>query len=338
MNIHKTVLVFFLMTIIWSCSESRWKVNTSTVNYQVEILRLDQDLFAYKEGIYPDELLALKQKYGDFIDIYLTQIMQVGPADNRMTAGLISRFLTDKDWQQLQEIIDKAHPDLTKEAKQLENAFKRYAVFFNETKLPQITAYNSGFNVGIYPDSSHLAMGLEWYSGSDLEILDRLPPDLFPLYKRDKMMPEFMVANAMRGWLLVKYQDLQNEEDLLSRMAFSGKMSYITKVLLEEVTDREILNYTPSQLEWCKRQEYEVWKFLMEKELLFSTQRMETDKIINDGPFTPGMPPESPGGVGNFIGFQMVKSYMEKNKEMSLKDLLYLKNDRELLNNYKPGR
>lgn len=338
MNIRKAILVFATAILFWSCTDSRWKVDTSSVKYNGEILRLDQDLFAYKEGIYPDELLAMQSKYGNFLDIYLTQIMQVGKAENRMTASLISRFLEDHDWQELQSFINQKHPDLNKESDQLEKAFKRYAVLFEDYRLPQIVAYNSGFNVGIYPDSTHLGIGLEWYSGNDLEMLDRLPPDLFPMYKRNKMMPEFMVVNAIKGWLMVKYQDLQNGDNLLNKMAFSGKISYITQALLDKITNREVLNYTREEINWCDKQEYEIWKYFVEKELLFSTQGMEIDKMMNDGPFTPGMPPESPGGVGNYIGLQMVKSYMDKNKNMSLKDLLNLKNDRELLNHYKPGR
>jgi len=338
MNITRALLVLFIVGIFTSCTESRWKADTSSIEYNAEILRLDRDLFAYENGISQEELVSLKDNYGDFLNIYMSQIMQVGLVENPMTASLFSRFLTDSDWQNLQEIIDEKHPNLKKESAALGNAFKRYAVLFEETELPQITAYNSGFNVGIYPDSTNLGIGLEWYSGNDLEILNRLPPDLFPQYKRDKMMPEFMTINALKGWLYYRYQDFNNGDNLLNRMAHSGKLNYIAAALMENVSDRVVLNYTPEQIEWCKREEHEIWKFFLQRELLFSQEGKEVDKMMNDGPFTPGMPPESPGGVGNYIGYQMVKSYMDKNKNVTLVDLINMKNDRELLNSYKPGR
>ena len=192
--------------------------------------------------------------------------------------------------------------------------------------------------MGIYPDATNLGIGLEWYSGNDLEILNRLPPDLFPQYKRDKMMLEFMTINALKGWLSFRFQNAENGDNLLNRMAYSGKVNYIAAALMENTSERVVLNYTAEQIKWCDRQEYEIWKFFLEKELIFSHEGMAVDKMMIDGPFTPGMPPESPGGVGNYIGYQMVKSYMDKNKNATLVDLINMKNDRELLNSYKPGR
>lgn len=338
MNINRTLLVLLIVGLFASCTDSRWKTDTSSIEYSGEILRLDRDLFAYESGISQEELLALNGKYGDFLNTYMVEVMQLGVVENPMTANLYSRFLADVEWQELQEIINKKHPNLKKESAELENAFKRYAVLFQETELPQITAFNSGFNVGIIPNATNLGIGLEWYCGNDLEILNRLPPDLFPQYKRDKMMPEFMTINALKGWLYFKYQDAENGDNLLNRMAFAGKLNYLAAALMENTSDRVVLNYTDEQIKWCKRQEYEIWKFFLEKELIFSHEGMEVDKMMNDGPFTPGMPPESPGGVGNYIGYQMVKSYMDKNKTLTLVDLINMKNDRELLNSYKPGR
>jgi hypothetical protein len=59
--------------------------------------------------------------------------------------------------------------------------------------------------------------------------------------------------------------------------------------------------------------------------------------MINDGPFTPGMPAESPGGVGNWLGLQMVEAYMNENDELTLQDLLGA-GDRQILEKYKPRR
>jgi len=338
MNIFRALLVLVIVGLFAACTESRWKADISRVDYSGEILRLDEDLFAFENGITQEELLTLKKKYGEFLNTYMTRIMQLGKVENPMTAPLYSQFLTDPNWRELQELIDIQYPNLNNQAAELENALKRYAVLFQEMELPQITGFNSGYNVGIFPDDKNIGIGLEWYLGNDIEFLNRLPPDLFPRYKRDKMMPEFMTINALKGWLLYKYQDFENGDNLLNRMAYSGKVNYIAAALMENTSDRIVLNYTTEQIKWCERQEYEIWKFFLEKELLFSNEGMAIDKMMNDGPFTPGMPPESPGGVGNYIGYQMVKSYMEKNKNVTLVDLINMKNDRALLNNYKPGR
>ena len=203
----KFIPFFFLVFLgfsFQSCSDSRWDIDTSDIEYSGEIHRLDTALFSDGKPITSDKLLALRSTYGEFLNMYLTDIMRVGMIDNPMTAGLFNRFLMDPTWKDLEKVIEEKHPNLDAESHQLERAFKRYAVIFNEDTLPKIIAYNSGFNVGIYPTSRYLGIGLEWYSGGDLEIMDRLPPDLFPQYKRDRMQPRFLVPNALRGWLFVK--------------------------------------------------------------------------------------------------------------------------------------
>lgn len=335
MNTIRVLSIFFVLLVFQSCTDSRWQVDTSSVNYSGEIMRLDRELFSNRP-INPEYLQSLTPKYGEFLNNYLTDIMRVGKVNNPMTAELFNRFLTDPTWIGLQEIIEKHYPDLDSESARLENAFKHYAILFKQKQLPQIVAYNSGFNVGIYPTHDYLGIGLEWYSGGDLDILDRLPPDLFPQYKRDKMKPEYLVPNALKGWLFVEHQSVKNGESLLNRMVFAGKILFTAHILLEELPDGELINYSDDQLQWCQNQEFQVWNYLLENDLLFSEEAREVEKMMNDGPFTPGMPPESPGGVGNWIGYQMVKAFMERNDKITLPELLHLKNDKVFLKAYKP--
>ncbi|MCA1762864.1 MAG: hypothetical protein ABR574_03945 [Cryomorphaceae bacterium] len=275
-------------------------------------------------------------KYGDFASIYSGEIMQVGAIDNPMTAELLGRFSSDPTWVELQAQIEKQFPDLSNQSRELESAFKRYSILFDADTLPKLVAYNSGFNIGIYPTPNWLGIGLEWYAGTDYPLIKRLPPDLFPQYKRDKFKPGYLVPNALKGWLLMRFQDEISEESLLGRMVFSGKILYITSVLMEEESDARLLNYTPEQYQWCTDESFSIWRNLVERDLLFDTDAMEINKWMNDGPFTPGMPPESPGGVGNWIGLEMVKAYMDKNENTNLVELMANKNNREFLKYYKP--
>lgn len=106
MNIYRLLLVVFCFALFQSCGDARWKVDTDKVEYSGEILRLDRDLFDLENGFSANDLMALKPKYGEFLDIYLTQIMQVGAPDNPMTANLYARFLEDPDWLGLQSVIE----------------------------------------------------------------------------------------------------------------------------------------------------------------------------------------------------------------------------------------
>ena len=338
MNSGRPFLLTLSLVFCLSCSTDRWQTDTSSVRYDARFARLDKAIFNISpEGAY-DSLQAIRSSFDPFTDTYLVEIVRVGEGENPMTASLLLRFIQDPVWQELQKIIESRHPDLHAEEAMLENALRRYAVFFDTDSLPQLVAYNSGFNVGIYPSRETLGVGLEWYSGTDFDIIKQLPPDLFPQYKRDKMKPEYLAINALKGWLMFMYQDLSDGDDLLSRMIFSGKVHYLAQVLMENTDVQTLLNYTEEQVRWSEAQEYDIWKHFVENDLIFTTNQVAIGKMMNDGPFTSGMPPESPGGLGNWVGYRMVESYMNKHPDATLPELMRLNDNQRILKSYKPGR
>lgn len=332
---------FFLLLsvlVFTACSEDRWEVDTASVDFDPTFARLDREVFS----INPEDALqahgSLSAKYGEVYSDYIEDIMRIGRTDNPMTASLLMRFTTDKPWIGLQEQVEHAFPQMDAFEQELGEGMKRYAMHFNDRQLPRLVAYNSGFNVGIYPADAWLGVGLEWYAGSEHKWVKQLPPDLFPQYKRDKMQPEYLVPNALRGWLLFRFREMAGEEELLDEMIFAGKVTYIAKALLQHSDESRVLNYSEAQLAWSKKNEYDIWKSLVERDVIFSTDLMEINKLLNDGPFTPGMPQESPGGIGQWIGYRMVDAFMEKNQELGLNDLMKVKDNRRILKHYKPGR
>jgi len=324
-------LFFFFM----SCSVDRFEVDTSNVDYNPTFLRLDRAIFDEQGKLNQEDLKTMTESYGDFLSVYMVDIMQMPPPDNPMLPEFLSRFTGDPTWRKLQASIDQTYPDLSVQETKLSNALKAYSIHFDESDLPKPVAYNSGFNVGIYPSEDWLGVGLEWYLSPENEVVKQLPPDLFPQYKRDKMKPQFLAVNALKGWLFFKNQDLSGE-DMLSSMVFNGKMLYIANALME-VTDADLLNFTEDQLKWAEGAEYKIWSFLVENDLVFTKDLRQINKMMNDGPFTPGMPAESPGGVGNWLGLQMVEAFMNENENLTLQDLLAA-GDRQILETYKPGR
>jgi len=330
----RLVLLITFFLVFQSCSDKRYEVDVSEIPYSLNIKRLDRDLFETpnKNEIW---LEGFNEKYGSFSSIYFEEIMRIGNPENPMTTGLANRFTEDPTWAQLQDIIEQRFPDLHSESAELELALKRYSVHFNTRQLPEVVAYNSGYNVGIYPSKDWLGIGLEWYCGNDHQIIDQLPPDLFPQYKLDKMVQKFMVPNALKGYLYYALNDENQDNTLLSRMVHNGKVAFISAQLLQTDDYARVLNYSDEDYKWCEDSAYDIWKFLLENDLFFNEDPMQINKLMNDGPFTPGMPSESPGGVGNWVGLQMVKEFMKKNSEISLKDLAEMQNDRIFLEYYK---
>jgi hypothetical protein len=94
-------------------------------------------------------------------------------------------------------------------------------------------------------------------------------------------------------------------------------------LVLPDVDDSLKIAYTSVQIEWCEKNEADIWKYFIDNNLLYSTNKMDFyRKYFSEAPFTSGFPQDSPGRIGVWLGWQMVRTYMQNNTEISLEKLL----------------
>ena len=130
------------------------------------------------------------------------------------------------------------------------------------------------------------------------------------------------------------------KSDFLSLMIWGGKKLYLTQQLLPSKSDDYIIEYTPEQYQWCQENESQIWSFFFEKNLFYETDIRKFNKLIAPAPTSPGMPQESPGRTANYIGWQIVKKYMDNNPDLDIDDLIDEEEAQSILDGskYKPRR
>jgi uncharacterized protein YjaZ len=92
------------------------------------------------------------------------------------------------------------------------------------------------------------------------------------------------------------------------------------------------IGYSSEQIEWCNRFEKDMWTYLIDEKLLFTTEHLDIKRYIDEAPFTTSFSKESPGRTGIWMGWQIVRDYMKNNPDVSLQELMSLKNYQEILN------
>ena len=99
------------------------------------------------------------------------------------------------------------------------------------------------------------------------------------------------------------------------------------------------IGYTGQQLKWCNQNEEQMWSFIIEKNLLYSTIEREYTKYLQDGNNTQGFPEGAPAKTGCYIGWQIVKSYMQNN-DVYLQQLVTESDPQKILDksHYKPKK
>jgi len=313
-------VVYFLSLVLFisSCSRNPLKIDVTDVSIDLKIRHLDVDLLQTK----PDQMEAsipdFKSAYGEFFDIFTYRMIGIGGSDQPKFIEMLNSFVKDTLVQQLKVTVSEKI-DTVELRNELVSAFKHYRFYFPNKEIPLIVTCISGFNQSVVTSGNLIGISLEKYLGGESKFFEQLG---LPAYKRRNMHPEKIVPDAMYAWAVTEWPKAENANSLLSQMIYEGKMMYFVDAMLPELHDSLKIGFTKKQLDFCRKDESSMWTFLAEHKQLFTTDRMSIKRFMDDGPYTASFTENSPARTGVWIGWQIVRSYMGKNPDIKLPDLM----------------
>lgn len=332
---------FLLLTVLcyFSCdNNTTHKVPEAVIEkaFNMKISRFDEDLFSLKkDSTGPFNYHFLYKEYPDFFNLFTKKILNIGDSSNPQMPQLLKGFIHDRYIGEMYAEVQKQFKDLEPFNKQFTEAFKGYQYFFPQAKIPEITYFVSGYNYANVTTESTLGIGLEMYLGSNYEAYTLLE---IPAYRQKLMRSEYLVSDALQAWISTEFEKEDDYKSLLNQMLYKGKVIYTIEKLIPDLSDSVKFGYTQKQLNWCIDYESKIWSHFIEKKLLFAALRGDSFKYINEGPFTAGLPRESPGKIGVWLGYQIIKKYVALHPEITMKQLFDNHNAQQILtqSKYKP--
>jgi gliding motility-associated lipoprotein GldB len=328
--VFRVFLLGALLPVLLACNHNRLKVDISGIDRNIEIVHFDKELFDLPKKDTLSELLALREKYPDFFDLFTYKVIRIGGIDDEQFPDLMYRFLTDTMIQHAKQMADKEFSAFEPISKQINKAFKYYQFHFPEKEIPTVFTCISGFNQSVFTAENIIGISLDKYLGRDCTYYRQLSTT--PQYKVMNMYKEKIVSDVAYAWGITEFEETNKAINLLGNMIHQGKLMYFVDALLPEMNDSLKIGYTGEQLEWCKKNESQMWLTLVEKKMLYSSKRMDIIRYINDAPYTNGFPLESPGRTGIWIGWQIVRQYMKKHPEVTLPQLMQNSDYQGILN------
>ncbi len=329
--------IFAIIFFISACDDSEKSFIEIPLNQPLtlSLQRFEQDLFTLK-SFSPDTLQALRKKYPDFYDAFVENIIRIGRVDDPYIGLYLQKFVTDPTVSEVYDYTQNKWNDFDSHFQQLQNAFTRYRQVFPDKTIPGIITFVSGFNYGIVVDSAYLALGLDMFLGQDCKYYPMLA---LPKYKIKQMNKENMVPMALHGWLSTEFELADPSADLLTQMIHQGKILFTLKSLLPDTPDSLIFSFTQKKLDWCMENETQLWYYLVDNELLYSQDEKQVMRFLGDAPFVSGLPKESPGRAGQWLGYRIVKKYMNKFPQTTLRQLFEIQDGKQILirSKYKPA-
>ena len=336
-NFCAWLFVVIALVLLSACRQNRLDADISNIEVNLKVKRFEKSLFEVNTDKLPYEIVRLDSAYGNFFGNFTKGVINIGKLGDPGFEEGLRGFITDQNILEVYHTAEKVFEDLKPIENELEDAFKRYKFYFPEKPIPEVFTYISGFNYAIVATDSVLGIGLDMYLGSSSEYYKRLG---IPQYKTHNMSKEFIASDCMRGWLTSDFVLDGSDNSLLAQMIYYGRVLYFLDAVFPDMDDSLKIGFTQKQLEWCRSNEAQMWAFLIENKMLYSSDYKETVKYTGEAPFTTGFPSESPGRSGWWIGWQIIKSYMRVNEAVTLNQLLNEKDARNILtkSKYKPNK
>jgi hypothetical protein len=300
----------------------------------INIYRFEQSLFATNESKIDKDILEWEKRLGAFFESFNYEILRINSNQENYRKELL-QFASHPDMREAFDTLIKKYPNVNFLETELSEAFDRYNQYFPQKVLPKVVTYFSGFNFGVVTNDTILAIGLDYFLGKDCSFYKRLNS---PKYMRLKNQSKFILPFCFEAIANNEFSDFNSENNFLSQMIYKGKIMYFLDVILPQFSNADKLRFSQNQLNWCKENESNIWAYFIDNEILYSTDIKKINSYINYAPFAKGMPKESPGRIAYWMGWNIVKTYMNNKKNITIEQLMENTNPQEILqqSRYKP--
>ena len=305
-----------------SCSdENALEAEINRIPVTIDIDRFDLKFY----NATPEEYFELKKSYP-----YLFP--------NQFPDSIWVKRQRDSIQTLLHAEIKKVYPSLDPVKEELVSLYKHIKYYFPQIQDPHVVTVVNNVDYQsktIFTDSL-LIISLDTYLGSKNPLYEGIPK-----YIVQDMEFAYMTSHIIDelGNALVKSPV---KRTLLGQMIYYGKKLYLKDLMLPQTSDAIKISYSQEQVDWVHDNERYMWQYFIENELLYKTQSSLFLRFIEPAPFSKfylEIDNETPGKVGQWIGWQIVRSYMEKNPDTAL-EKLFETPAMELFNqsNYKPAK
>lgn len=313
--------VLLISVALFGCNDNdKIKDEIAKINVDLKISRFDKEC----ARVGPDGIRTLKKKYPYLFPPQYSDSVWAAKLQDTIQIALFSE-------------VDKIFPDFKAEKSDLDVLFRHIEYYFPRQRMPQVVTLTSDVDYAnrIILADTLLLIGLDNYLGND----HRFYRD-FPNYVAKDLDKKYLisdVASAFAKTVIPKPAD----RSFLAQMIYYGKELYLKDMLMPTHSDAQKIKYSENELAWAEVNEEPIWRNFVAQELLYSTDKKLAPRFLDPAPFSKfglELDNESPGRIGRYMGWQIVRSFMDNNA-ISLAQMLPLPADEIFKkSNYKPKK
>lgn len=313
-----------ILLAIFSCNNKKNIPDVSDIKINLTTFRFEKELFSLDTNKLSEQINPLISKHRDFGEIFFNNIINADPQwDSETSAEYVKEFV--KAYKPVYDTSEIVFSDFSIYEKEIKYALQFLKYYFPNYKAPEriITYIGPIDGYGDILAENVFIVGLHHHLGSDYSLYKSLKfQETYPRYISQRFEPDYIAVNCMKNVVLDMYPETADESSLIVKMIEKGKRLYLLELLLPHYDEYKLIGYTEKQLKSCYKHEANIWDLFVQNNLLQITDYSRQKNYIGEGPKTQELGDESPGNIGSFVGWQIVKKYMDKNKALKPADLM----------------
>lgn len=280
------------------------------------------------------ELVKILDRHKALRELFFKR--QQYPNDSAFIHELYRRF-THTSFDTLAMEVKRIFGDEQKLRDEFTQAFKNLKYYYPDQAIPRIETVVSGFETDMYVSDSLIIVGLDYFLGKGGKYRPNMYEYMLRQYNPENIVPSTMLIYGIDP--RINHMDETNKTALADMIAY-GKAFYFAKQMTPCTPDSVLIWYTPEEIHGAWKNQDLIWARIIEDKLLYSTSHMMKQRYLGDRPKTVEVGNDCPGRIAQWVGWQIIKSYMKEHPDRKLPDLMQSGSPDKLFeeSKYKPRR
>lgn len=294
----------------------------------LEVKSYNKALFSIDTADFVDGLKSIKNDYLVFLG---------GDLDDEMAVTYLKDFATDTFCLRINKMVERKYEDTETLCEDIKSVYQHLNYYYPEIELPSTYFYVSGIDYSVPSvmiDERGVVIALDYYLDNEDGIYDYVG---MPRFRSLRCSPSYITRDLAESLYLGYVERQLPQKDVLTEMIKAGKKLYFIEAMNPSLPDSVLFGYSTKQMSWIKQHEGDVWAALVGNDMLYAKNAEMFRMYFGDAPFTQAYSNEAPPRLGEFIGLQIIRSYMTNN-DVSLQDMI-INNDVQRIfqsSQYKP--
>jgi len=287
-------------------------VNTSSKEQLVKLLdhhRVMRDYF-FRRDQYPNDSVFVNELYRRFTNPHIDTLRKE-----------VQRVFGDEEGLKMEFL----------------EAFKNLKYYYPEIRIPTVETTISGLDNDLFVSDSLIIVSLDYFLGPGAKYRPSMYDYLLRQYGKENIVPSCMLIYGIDNRYNATNPD---DKTALADMIAYGKSYYFAKQMVPCTPDSVFIWYSAEEIEGAQENQDLIWARFIEDQLLYSTNHVMKQKYLGERPKTIEVGEKCPGRIAQWVGWEMVKKYMNTHPEVTLPDLMRNQNADKIFkeSHYKPDR